>query len=295
MPVPATSTATVTQPASTPARAPVDAPAAASEGDALPATPRAEPIATASAANLNIAAAAPIAKPVQASPPPSVQAPASPETVSAREPPQSTAPAAPPRPRTSKTYDSRQVAANAVAKAMALEQEGRLEEANEPLRQVLAANPRDLAARQMLVQLAIETGRLDDARALLEVGLQQHPGQPALVSTLARLRADAGDIAGAIALLDGARAGARDDPQLHALLGALLLRSERFAEAVDAYVVALRADPTNPSWLIGIAVALEATGRTGDALEAYQRADAVAGLTPEQAEFVNARLAHLRR
>jgi MSHA biogenesis protein MshN len=297
VPAAATSASAPSQAAVMPAPIPPDAPAAASEVVALPASSRAERVATAYAgdSNSNGAPAAPIAKALPLSPAPSAQAPASPAVRSAPEPPREVAAAAAARPRTSKTYDAKQLAANALAKSIALGDEGRLEEAKEPLRQVLAVNPGDLAARQMLAQLEIDTGHLDEARGLLEVAVQQHPVQPALAWTLARLRADAGDIAAAIALLDAARAGARDDPQLHALLGALLLRSKRFAEAVDAYVVALRADPANPTWLIGIAVALEATGRTGDALEAYQRADAVAGLTADQAEFVNARLTHLRR
>jgi MSHA biogenesis protein MshN len=194
-----------------------------------------------------------------------------------------------------KTYSPNQVAGNLMAQAVTLDREGRLDEAKQPLRQLLATNPDDLAARQMLVQLDIDTGRLDDARELLEAGLRQHPGNPGLAWTLARLKAESGDVSGAITLLDGVRGGARDDPQLYAFQGALLLRSQRYADAVQAYLAALRADPANPTWLLGVGAALEGAGKTADALEAYKRAEGAAGLTYEQAEFVSSRLTRLRR
>jgi MSHA biogenesis protein MshN len=211
----------------------------------------------------------------------------------ALEPPAAAGPTAPPAGR--KTYSAKQLAGKLIAEATTLERQGHLDEAKQRLRQVLAADPRDVTARQMLVQLDIDTGRLDDALVLLEDGLQQQAGHPGMSWTLARLKAESGDASGAITLLETARGPAPNDPQLNAFLGALLLRGERYAEAVQAYLVALRADPANAAWLLGIGAALEGTGNASDAREAYLRAEAVSGLTSEQAEFVGARLEKLRQ
>jgi predicted Zn-dependent protease len=289
------------QSVTTPGPAPADA--AASPAVAPAATRAAATLATTPVAESAVQAApAQSIKPIPPAPvvaaivrPALAPTPSSAAPEGAPEPPRPSPAAITARPAGGKTYSPKQVAGNLMAEAAALDREGRLDEAKRPLRQVLAANPDDVAARQMLVQLHIDTGHLDEARELLEEGLQQQAGNAGLAWTLARLKAESGDVPGAITLLEGIRGSARDDPQLHAFEGALLLRSQRYADAVQAYLAALRTDPANPSWLLGIGAALEGAGNTADALEAYQRAEAVAGLTPEQAEFVSARLTRLRR
>ena len=125
-------------------------------------------------------------------------------------------------------------------------------------------------------------------------GRRLHPEQPDFTLTLARLKAETGDSAGAIQLLEEGRAAARDEPQYHALLAALLVRAQRHDEAVQHYLIALRNDPANTRWLVGVGVALEGTGNKTDAAEAYRRAEGSSRLTPEMATFVSERLAQLR-
>jgi MSHA biogenesis protein MshN len=82
---------------------------------------------------------------------------------------------------------------------------------------------------------------------------------------------------------------------LRADLFALLLRVQRYDEAVQHYLVALRSDPANASWLVGVGVAFEGVRKHADAAEAYSRADGAANLTPEMASFLSERLARLGR
>lgn len=192
-----------------------------------------------------------------------------------------------------KTYSPMQMSTNLLAEAVRLDQQGHLEEAKASLRRALATNPLDVQARQMLVRLQIDTGRLDEAASLLIEGRRLHPDLPEFTLTLARLRADSGDDVGAIQLLQEGAAAARDEPQYHALLAALLLRSQRYAEAVQHYLVALRSDPGNARWLVGVGAALEAVGDYLNAGEAYRRAEATSRLPPEMAPFVSQRLSSL--
>ncbi len=194
-----------------------------------------------------------------------------------------------------KAYSPAQVASNLMAEAVVLEQRGLLQEAKLPLQKALETNPLDVAARQMLVQLNLDTGRTDEARALVTEGYRLLPGQPQFTLAMARMQIDAGDAPGALKLLESGSAAARDDPRYHAFLAALLLRDKRHDEAVQHYLVALRADPANPTWLVGIGMALEGAGKPTDAAEAYLRAETSPNLAPETAKFLSDRLTQLRR
>jgi MSHA biogenesis protein MshN len=90
-------------------------------------------------------------------------------------------------------------------------------------------------------------------------------------------------------------AAAGDEPVYRALLGALLLRQSGHEDALKHYLVALRSDPANPEWLIGAGMALEATGRKRDAMEAYQRASIANNLSPKTSNLLSDRLAQLKR
>jgi MSHA biogenesis protein MshN len=193
-----------------------------------------------------------------------------------------------------KTYSPKQLAANLLSQAVVLDQQGRLEEAKAPLQRALAANTLDAPARKMLVRLQLDTGHLEDARALLAEGQRLHPEDPDFTLVLARLKAEAGDGAGAIQLLEAGRSQARGEPQYHALLAALLLQAQRYDEAINQYLVALRSDPANASWLLGVGVALERQGKLADAAEAYRRAGGAPNLSGEMAAFLSEGLARLK-
>jgi MSHA biogenesis protein MshN len=195
----------------------------------------------------------------------------------------------------SKTYSAKQSSANLIAEAVRLDQKGRQEEAKAPLQRLLATDPRDVEARQMLIQLQLDTGNVEEARALSSEGQRLFPEEPSFTLGLARLQVEAGDVGGAVELLEARQAGAHGDPQYHALLGALLLRVRRYDDAVQHYLVALRSDPANANWLVGAGVAFEGVGNTSDARAAYRRAEGSAGLNPESARFLAERLASIGR
>ena len=192
-----------------------------------------------------------------------------------------------------KTYSPQQLSDNWLGEAIRLDQQGRQEDAKQALEYALAAKPLNVRARQLLAQLQLDTGHFEQARVVLAEGQRLLPRQANFALTLARLQVEGGDVPGAIRLLEADRDGAHDDPQANALLGALLLRVERYDDAVQRYLVALRADPANQSWLVGVGVALEGAGKHSDAAEAYRRAQGTPNLTPETANFLSERLARL--
>lgn len=267
----------------------------------------ASPVAEVAVAGSAVSAKAPVAttpvatttphKVAALAPPPPIAAASSSSTPDKIEPP---APlpetvAMSPKATGGKTYNAKQVSANLLGEAVMLDRQGHQEDAKVPLQRALAANPLDVQARQMLIQLQLDTGQVEKAGALVAEGQRLLPEQSNFTLMLARVKVDGGDVSGAIQLLEAGRVSARNEPQYHAFLAALLLRVQRYDEAVEHYLVALRSDPANTNWLVGVGVAFEGVGKHADAAEAYHRADGAANLTPELANFLSERLARLGR
>jgi MSHA biogenesis protein MshN len=183
-----------------------------------------------------------------------------------------------------------QRAALAYRQATELGASGHSSQAIERALEALAADPDHIGARQLAAVLMFESQRLDDAGALLRAGLERSPQQPRLAYLMARLKAETGDAAGALALL-GATAGQSAEAQ--GLRAAILARQGRYAEALPAYEAALRTDPGNASWWLGLGVALDADGQGALARQALLRARALGTLRPDVLAYIDQRLASL--
>jgi len=240
-----------------------------------------------------LATALPKAAPMAPPPLAAASSPGTPEKIEPPAPLPETV--ASPKATGGKTYTARQLSANLLAEAVMLDRQGHQEDAKVPLQRALAANPLDVQARQMLIQLMLDTSQVEKADALLTEGQRLLPDQSNFTLMLARLKVDRGDVSGAVRLLEAGRASARNDPEYHAFLAALLLRAQRYDDAAEHYLVALRSDPANAPWLVGVGVAFEGLGKPSDAAEAYRRADTATGLTAEMADFLSERLARLGR
>lgn len=171
-------------------------------------------------------------------------------------------------------------------KAIAQVRAGRDAQARPLLEAALQAFPRHIAARQMLATLLSESGQDRTAEAVLHEGRAVAPEEAWFALALARLQAARGDTAGAAAsLLDG-QSGRGVDAEYRATLAGLLVNLGRPAEAVRQYELALDLQPGQGSWWVGLGLALEAQGRTGDALAAYRRALAAGNLPETLLSFV---------
>jgi len=176
-------------------------------------------------------------------------------------------------------------------RALASLQEGRMIETVASLEQALRIDPLHEAARQTLVGLLIEAKRPDDAMRQLQLGLTQDPRQPALAMLLARLQIERGG--SGIETLTRTLPYAGNNPEYHAFLAGALQRQQRHREAALEYQSALRGTPDNGVWWMGLGISLQAEKRNGEALDAFQKAKAGAGLTPELQAFVERKIQQL--
>lgn len=206
-------------------------------------------------------------------------------------------PAAKPRPAAAPVAGREQTAAQRAEgeyrRALSSMQEGRMSETIASLESALRIDPGHEAARQTLVGLLIEARRPDEAIRQLQLGLSQDPRQPALAMLLARLQIERGGTGIETLMRTLPYAGAT--PDYHAFLAGALQRQQRHREAASEYLAALRGAPANGVWWMGMGISLQAEKRNGEALEAFQKAQASGVLSVELQAFVERQIRQLGR
>ena len=195
--------------------------------------------------------------------------------------PKASAPAAPAR------------AESEYQRALGAISEGRIGDGMAALEQALRIDPRHEGARQTLVGLLIEARRLDDAMRHLQAALALDTRQPAMAMLLARLQIERGG--NGIETLLRTLPAAAGKPDYHAFLGGALQRAERYHEAAEQYLAAVRGAPQNGVWLMGLGLALQGDHRNAEALDAFQRARATGNLSVELQSFVERKIGQLNR
>ncbi len=150
------------------------------------------------------------------------------------------------------------------------------------------------SARQAMVAILIEQKRLEEARRLLQEGIALNPARVQFSTVLARIFAERGEYVAALETLRAAKGAGENDAGFHALLGTVLQRLGRHAEAAEAYHHALRVSPQAGTTWVGLAISLEALGRGPDAANAYRQALAAGALPREVRDYAETRAQALK-
>lgn len=170
------------------------------------------------------------------------------------------------------------------------QRQGAADEAVVRFRRALVDQPEHTMARQALAGLLIEQRRFDEAEAVLRSGVALGPAGLTFATMLARLKVERGDVPAALAILQQNSAAGERSADFQGFLAVLLNRSGRPGEAANHYRAAAQLAPGEARWWAGLAIALEAEGKTQDAREAYQHARSLPGLPPELAAHIEQRL-----
>ncbi len=181
------------------------------------------------------------------------------------------------------------------AKARSLIRKGRETEATELLSDYLSKQPRAPLSRQLLASLLVSAQQLKKASLVIEEGLKQDPEHIGLRKIKARIQLQNGKPTAAIALLERAAPPSADDPEFYQLRAAAMQRAGQHASASRVYYQLLQQDSTRPSWWAGLAISLEALGRSEQARQAYQNVLQIPGVTPTLVKFVRQRIRGLSR
>lgn len=176
-------------------------------------------------------------------------------------------------------------AENEYRRAQGLLAQGNRSEAEAALSQVLRLAPEHVNARQALFGLLVEQQRKDEARALLQAGVDILPGHSTWAMNIARLQMEKGDAAGAWETLQRSLASAQNNGEYRAFCGTVLQRLGRAKEAIEHFHAALRINPGEGRWWLGLALVLESADHPAEAREAYARARNSGNLPADLAAF----------
>ena len=193
-----------------------------------------------------------------------------------------------------KELSPQQLAENEFRRALMSMQQGRSMEAIERLERSLKLDPRHVGARQTLIGLLLDNKRRDEAILEAREGLKLDARLPGLAMILARLQTESGALDAAIETLQATLPYAENRADYHALFAALLQRDQQHGKAAEHYLLALRQEPQNGVWWMGLGISLQAEQRTAEAKQAYMRAREAGNLSAELLSSVEGRLKQLR-
>ncbi len=182
--------------------------------------------------------------------------------------------------------DAAQKSEQIYQQALTEQKQGAADTAMKSLRQSLEIYPSHIKARLELAKMLVERKQPTAASDLLGDGLMLSPQQTGFMLAIAPLWIQAGQQNDAMSLLAQGAKSPNPDPQLHAFYATQLLRLQRQAEAATQYRLALRNDPNRSEWLLGLGLALNATGNTREAIDALRRASETGGLSAQNKTMV---------
>lgn len=194
-----------------------------------------------------------------------------------------------------KTTSPRQMAQFHYRKALTLLQEGRAAETQENLENALTTDPGHASARELLAIILIEAGKPQQAEDLLQKGLTGAQEQNRLAMLLARLKMSQGNLKGALEVLSQSQQYAVDNASYQAMMAAVLQRNGQHEDAIGRYRSALRREPDNAPWLVGLGISLQAANKPSEAADAFARARQTGKLDPVLEAFAKQRLKELNQ
>lgn len=225
-----------------------------------------------------VTAEVPVPKPAPVKPavtpkPAPVHAPAKAVTAEPKPAPKTNNESGPARiEKTERPYTSQEIAERSIRDAERLRAQGNPAEAERQLEALLAKQPSESRARELLATLQAGNGRWPRAQATLEEGIQLEPARLSYRTQLARQQLERNELPAAITTLEAARTVAPNDAELLAFLAALQQRANRHADAVRVYRDALAIKPGEGKWWIGLGISLESEKQGSEAANAYRQA-----------------------
>jgi len=181
-----------------------------------------------------------------------------------------------------------------LSKANLLIQQGKIKQAKQSLRRVLALDFSNLEARQALAGVLFREKNYDEAIEVLELGSIQHPLHVPFTLLLARIYTERGQDPLAIDVLERSQPSVGPNSEYYALLAALYQRSAQYKNAADVYKKLLASFPSRAVWWMGLGLSLQSIEQKEDALVAYNKSLKLQGLSEELRRFVKTRILQLK-
>uniref|UniRef100_UPI003457B40F tetratricopeptide repeat protein n=1 Tax=Polaromonas sp. 39-63-25 TaxID=1970420 RepID=UPI003457B40F len=179
-----------------------------------------------------------------------------------------------------------QALAAQLAQAVALHQQGQLDQAEALYKEILRVQPQHFDALQLLATMAVQRKDPVTAMALFDQALKISPDHPSALNNRGNALRDLNRPEEALASYEHALRLQPDYAEALANRGAALRDLERYAEALESYDRALRIKPDYALALSNRGNALRALKRPLEALASYDRA---LGVRPDDAQVLSNR------
>jgi len=164
---------------------------------------------------------------------------------------------------------------DAIESALRHHQAGRLHQAEQLYRQVLARQPDHIIATHNLGVIAHQTGRFDIAVGLFRRAIALNPNDAEAHNNLGSALKGCGPLDEAIASFRRGLALKPNSPEAHYKLGVSLQEKGELDGAVAAYRQAVALRPGFPEAVAGLGTALHGKGQLNEAADAYRQAIAL--------------------
>lgn len=196
--------------------------------------------------------------------------------------------------QTVKTTAFDTVLANAYQNALAAAAANNYFSAIDQLNALVSKSPDFMDARVTLAALLIDQGFKSRAKKIIDDGLAINPDYSALIELKARLLTSEGKNNEALSLLLTNAPTLTDNPDYHAFIAALYEKTNNYKFAAAVYKQLLSINSQNGNWWFGLGVALDKSGASKQAMNAYTKAiDSSSHLNPETLAYVQTRLRQL--
>ena len=168
-----------------------------------------------------------------------------------------------------------------------LARSGQRQAALQRAQEALDIEPGHVPARQLAAVLHHEAGQPALALGLLREGVALEGSPPSLALLLARFLAHQNLGPEALVVLDR---HSLNSAEAEGLRAGLLAQQGAYGSALVAYENALRQQPGQSTWWVGMAVALESEGQSARARQAYAHARQLGLAQTDLASYVDQRL-----
>ena len=159
----------------------------------------------------------------------------------------------------------------AIAEAERATRDGRMEDAERVLRELLSKDPNNVRAIRMLGSIALEANRYRAARRLLERAVELSPGVAMSWTDLANLHLKKDRYDEALAAVQRAIDIDPDFVHAYVVKGNILTRAQHHEESLLAYQQGLEVSPLNIGALAGMGHVLKTIGRQDEAIAAFRK------------------------
>ncbi|AZZ94557.1 tetratricopeptide repeat protein [Hahella sp. KA22] len=183
------------------------------------------------------------------------------------------------------------IAARALQQARESYRQGEVEAARQRLRDLLTSMPEHEASRYQLATWLIGAGDYPQALQVMQSVDAYSSVDFKLMK--ARTLAATGMAAQAIALLESEAPKVEAAPDYHSLLAGLYHQARRYEDAIATYAALIEAHPHKGDWWAGLGIALDQTGRSQSALQAYRQAVGDPELQTTLAQYASRRIQQL--